>query len=151
MLDDWPRRIRLWSKKVTLLQQFVIYTVIVLGLAMTALGTWMSARIADGVLRTNAAAATLFFFEPHVQSIHDGGTLSSDDLANLEKISNDFALRRHIESIKVWRPDGTILFSQRKDLIGKKFSNVPIQSALNGGIGVAAAKLDDEDNEIERA
>jgi len=43
------------------------------------------------------------FVEPHIQSIDDGGLLSSDDLVNLDKISGDFALRRHLMSIKVWR------------------------------------------------
>jgi signal transduction histidine kinase len=153
VLNHWARRFGLWSKKITLFQQFVIYTFIVLGLTMVAVGTWMSAHIEDGVLHSNAGPAALYmasFVEPHVQSIEDGGTLSSDDLVNLEKISGDFALRRHIMSIKVWRPDGTILFSNRKDLIGRNFGNLAIQPSLKGDIKVGIADLDDEDCEFER-
>lgn len=152
-LDYWSRRIRLWAKRITLFQQFVIYTFAILGLTMVAVGTWMSGRIEDGVLRSNAGAAALYmasFVEPHVQSIDDAGTLSSDDLMALHKISGDFALRRHVHSIKIWRSDGTILFSNRRDLIGRKFSNLAIQPSLNGNIKVARAGLDEEDNEFER-
>jgi signal transduction histidine kinase len=153
VLDYWSRRIRLWSKKITLLQQFVISTVVVLGLTMVAVGTWMSAHLEDGALRSGAGAAALYmssFIEPHIQSIDDGGMLSSDDLANLYKISSDLSLRRHVKSIKIWRPDGTILFSNRQTLIGRKFSSVAIQPSLDGDIRVAMANLNEDDSEFER-
>ena len=153
LLDFRHPAIRLWSRRITLLQKFSVYLFMVLGLTMVAVGTWMSARIEDGILRSNAGAAALYmgsFVEPHVQSIDDGAMLSADDLANLTRISNDFALRRHVESIKVWRPDGTILFSKQEALIGRKFNPAGIQPSLNGEIRVTRAKLDDEDNEFER-
>ena len=137
--DHWTYRLRLWSQKITLLQQFVLATSMVVGLAMIAVGAWTSARIEDGVLRSNAGAAALYmssFIEPYVQSIDDNGVLSSDDFINLAKISSEITARRHLASIKIWRPDGTILFSTRKDIIGKKFSNVAIQPSLNGEIRV---------------
>jgi signal transduction histidine kinase len=152
-LDHWARRFGLWSRKITLFQQFVIYAFVILGLTMIAVGTWMSARIADGALRSNAAAAALYmgsFVEPHIQSIDDGGPLSSDDLVNLDKISGEFVLRRRVMSIKIWQLDGTILFSSRKDLIGRKFSNLAIQPSLKGDISVGIATLDDDDSEFER-
>ena len=118
LLDFRHPAIRLWSRRITLLQKFSVYLFMVLGLTMVAVGTWMSARIEDGILRSNAGAAALYmgsFVEPHVQSIDDGAMLSADDLANLTRISSDFALRRHVESIKVCRPDGTILFSKQEE------------------------------------
>jgi signal transduction histidine kinase len=53
-------------------------------------------------------------------------------------------------SIKIWQPDGTILFSSRKDLIGRKFGNLAIQPSLKGDISVVIATLDEDDNEFER-
>src|SRR5882672_9146350 len=122
ILDHWSRRFRLWSKKITLFQQFVIYASVILGLTMIPVGTWMSARIEDGILRSSAGAAALYmasFVEPHIQSINDGGPLSSGDLVNLDKIGDVFAQRHHVMLIKIWRPDGTIMFSSQKDLIGR--------------------------------
>lgn len=153
VMDHWARRFGLWSKKITLFQQFVIYASVILGLTMIPVGTWMSARIEDGILRSSAGAAALYmasFVEPHIQSIENGGPLSFDDLAHLDKISAAFALQHHIMSIKIWRPDGTIVFSNRKDLIGRKFSNFAFQPSLKGEIKVGRATLDEEDSHFER-
>jgi signal transduction histidine kinase len=153
VLDHWVPRLGLWSKKITLFQQFAIYASVILGLTMIPVGTWMSARIGDGVLRSAAGAAALYmasFVEPHIQSIDDGRPLSSNDLVNLDKISDAFALRHHVLSIKIWRPDGTIIFSSRKDVIGRKFSNLAIQPSLKGEIKAGMAPLDDDDNDFER-
>jgi signal transduction histidine kinase len=152
--DHWTHRIRLWFRKITLLQQFMLSTFMVIGLAMVAAGAWMSARIEDEVLRSNAGAAALYmssFIEPHVQSIDDNGVLSSDDLVNLAKISSEFAVRRRVASMKLWRPDGTILYSTRKEIIGKRFSNVAVQASLTGEIRVISADLDEDDSEYERS
>jgi signal transduction histidine kinase len=153
VVDHWVPRLGLWSKKITLFQQFAIYTSVILGLTMVPVGTWMSARIGDGVLRSAAGSAALYmasFVEPHIQSIADGRPLSSNDLVNLDRISDAFALRHHVLSIKIWRPDGTIIFSSRKDVIGRKFSNLAIQPSLKGEIKAGMAPLDDDDNDFER-
>lgn len=153
VLDHWTRRFGLWSKKITLFQQFVIYASVILGLTMIPVGTWISARIEDGILRSNAGAAALYmasFVEPHIQSIENGGPLSSDDLAHLDKISGVFAQQHQVRSIKIWRPDGTIMFSNRKDLIGRNFSNLAFQPSLKGEIKAGMANLDEEDSAFER-
>jgi signal transduction histidine kinase len=153
VLDLWARRFWLWPKKITLFQQFVIYASVILGLTMIPVGTWMSARIEDGIFRSSAGAAALYmasFVEPHIQSINGGGPLSSDDLANLDKITDVFAQRHHVMSIKIWRPDGTIMFSSQKDLIGRKFSNVEFQPSLKGEIKAGMAILDEDDGHFER-
>ena len=153
VLDYWDRGVGLWSKRITLFQQFVIYACIILGLAMIAVGTWMSAGIQGGILPSRTAAAALYMasvIEPHIQAVKDVGQLSSDDLVNLDNISSVFALRHHIMSIKLWRPDGTIVFNSRRDLIGKKFSNVAFQPSLKGEIKAGIAMLDEDDSHFER-
>jgi signal transduction histidine kinase len=153
VLDHWARRFRLWSKRITLFQQFVVYASVILGLTMIPVGTWMSDRIEDGILRSSAGAAALYmanFVEPHVQSIASGRPLSSDDLISLDKITGTFAQRYHVMSLKIWRPDGTIIFSNRKDIIGKTFSSIAFQPALKGEITAGMAILDEDDSEFER-
>jgi signal transduction histidine kinase len=120
---------------------------------MIAVGSWMSARIEDSVLRGSAGAAALYmasFVEPHIQSINAGGPLSSDDLVDLDKIASFYAARHHIMSIKIWRPDGTIMFSSRKELIGRKFNNPAFQPSLKGEITAGMAALDEDDSNFER-
>src|SRR6476619_7496935 len=50
LLDFRHPTIRLWSRRITLLQKFSVYLFMVLGLTMVAVGTWMNARIEDGIL-----------------------------------------------------------------------------------------------------
>ena len=68
-LDYWARAFGLWSKKITLFQQFVIYAAVIIGLALVPIGAWMSARVEDGILRSRAGAAALYMaslVEPHI-------------------------------------------------------------------------------------
>lgn len=152
-LDYWARVFGLWSKKITLFQQFVIYASVIIGLALVPVGTWMSARVGDGILRSRAGAAALYMaslVEPHIQAIKDGGRLSSDDLVNLDNISSYFTQRHRITSIKIWRPDGTIVFNSQKDLVGEKFSNAALQPSLKGEIKAGIAVLGEDDSDFER-
>jgi len=137
----------------TLFQQFTLAASFVLCFTMIAVGAWMSSRIADGVLRAGAGAATLYManvIEPHIQSLADGGRLTAAELESLVKVSNDLAARRQVASIKIWRHDGTIIFSTQSQLIGQRFSNSAIEPALRGEIRAAMADLDDDDSEFER-
>ena len=137
----------------TLFQQFALMATVVLGFTMVAVGSWVSSRISDGVLRSGAGAAALYmtsFLEPNVQSLAERDELSADEQARLDKISDDLALRRHVASIKIWRPDGTIVYSNQKSLVGKKFQIGAIQPALRGKISSAMADLHEDDSEFER-
>jgi signal transduction histidine kinase len=137
----------------TLFQQFALAASVVLCFAMIAVGAWMSARIADGVLRAGAGASALYmssFFEPHIQSLARDGKLTAGDLESLAKVSSDLAARRQVASIKIWRPDGTIIYSTQSKLIGHTFSTTAVEPALRGEIRAAMASLDEEDSEFER-
>jgi signal transduction histidine kinase len=152
-LDFWYRRFRLWSGRLSLFQQFALMASIVLSFTMITVGSWVSSRIADGVLHSGAGAAALYmtnFLEPNVQSLAALGGLTSEEIARLDKLSEDLALRRHVASIKIWRPDGTIVYSSRKSLMGQRFQTSAIQPALRGKISSAMADLDEDDSEFER-
>ncbi|MBC7580869.1 sensor histidine kinase [Tardiphaga sp. vice154] len=149
----WAAPIRRRAARLTLFQQFTIAATVVLGFMMIAVGTWISARIVDGVLRSSSDSAALYlegFLEPHIQSLQFGTSLPPESLAKLEEISASLALRRHVLSIKVWLPDGTIAFSSQKDLIGKKFDPTKIRPGFRGEIRGNFADNDDEENEFER-
>jgi hypothetical protein len=57
VLDYRARRVGLWSNKITLFQQFVICASVLLGLAMVAVGTWVTS------------------VEPHDGDLFDGRTI----------------------------------------------------------------------------
>ena len=126
----------------------------VLTLSVVAVGGWVGARIADGVLRGTSGAAALYvanFIEPHVQSMGEGGSPTPEDVRRLDAVSELLKSRQHVVSIKIWRPDGTIVYSTEKSLVGKQFPTTDILPSLNGKIRAEMADLDDIDDEFERS
>jgi signal transduction histidine kinase len=149
----WAARIRRRAARLTLFQRFAIAATVVLGFTMIVVGTWISARIVDGVLRSSSESAALYlegFLEPHIQPLQFGRSLPPESIAKLEEISANFALRRHVLSIKIWLPDGTIAYSSQKELIGKKFDPKKIRPGFSGETRGDFADNDDEENDFER-
>jgi signal transduction histidine kinase len=119
-----------------------------------AVGAWVSERVADGVLRATSGAAALYvtnFVEPYVQSAAEGGSLSAEEIAKLDTAAELLKARRHVVSIKIWRPDGTIVYSTQKSLIGRRFSTEDILPALRGEITAGMADFQDDDGDFERS
>jgi signal transduction histidine kinase len=149
-----PHRIRRWWIRRSLFEQFAIASSVVLSLSVVAVGDWVGARIADGVLRGTSGAAALYmtnFVEPHVQAMDDGGSLTPEDARGLDAVSELLKSRRRVVSIKIWRPDGTIVYSAQKRLIGKQFPTADILPSLSGKIRAGMAELDDGDSEFEQS
>jgi signal transduction histidine kinase len=149
-----PHRIRNWWVRRSLFEQFAIASSVVLTLSVIAVGGWVGARIADGVLRGTSGAAALYmvnFVEPHVQSMDGGGSPTSEDARRLDEVSELLKSSRHIVSIKIWRPDGTIVYSTQKSLIGGQFPTADILPSLNGKIRAGMANFEDTDSEFERS
>lgn len=127
---------------------------VVLTLSVIAVGGWIGARIADDVLHGTSGAAALYmtnFVEPYVQSMDGGGLLSRDDIRRLDLVGELLKSRRHVASIKIWHPDGTIVYSTNKSLVGKQFPTADILPSLKGKIRAGMADLSDDDNEFERS
>jgi signal transduction histidine kinase len=149
-----PHRIRNWWIRRSLFEQFAIASSVILTLSVVAVGGWVGARIADGVLRGTSGAAALYmanFVEPHVQAMDEGGSPTPEDARRLDAVSELLKSRRHVVSIKIWRPDGTIVYSTQKRLIGKQFPTTDILPSLQGKIRAGMADLDDHDSEFERS
>jgi signal transduction histidine kinase len=55
--------------------------------------------------------------------------------------------------VKVWRPDGTIVFSDEPKLVGKRFPDEASELAevAEGHLEMGVSDLDDEENEFERS
>lgn len=148
------RQLRSWWIRRSLFEQFAMLSTLVLSLSVLAVGGWVGTRIADGVLRGTSGAAALYvsnFLEPYVQSMDDGGVPSAEDARSLDAVGELLKSRRHVASIKIWRPDGTIVYSTQKGLIGRRFPTTDIAPSLRGEIHAGMADLTDDDSEFERA
>ena len=151
--DQWSGLVGRQLGKPSLVNQFAIAATIILGLTMVILGSWVSRRISDGVLQSSAAAGALYmasFLEPQIQGLAPGQTLPAAAIAELDRIAASFALRQHVLSIKIWQPDGTIVYASQKAMIGRRFPIDEVEPALQGKVQGYLAELDEDENAFER-
>jgi signal transduction histidine kinase len=114
----------------------------------------VAARIESAVIANTAAAAALYmdrFIEPHVQDLVNGQVLSPPARQALSELVTARGFKQHIFAIKVWRPDGTIVYSNRENVIGTKMPiSDSLRRALAGSVVPEFNHLEDEENVGER-
>jgi signal transduction histidine kinase len=126
---------------------------IVVGSGMLVLGSFVSAEIEGNVVR-NAAAETALYVNslhgPHLQELTTGSELSEESLRALDAYFKATVVERQLISVKIWRPDGRIVYSTRQNLIGRTFpANRNLRKVLKGE--VAAQFGVDEADEADMA
>lgn len=156
--SNWTTSFRRLSAKwsaLNLAGQFAVAALVVLGCGMAVLGMWVSNRIEKGVLQNTAAGVSLYinsFVEPHVQELNNSPKLSPASMRSLDALLRDTPLGRKVVGIKIWATDGTIVYSSKKDMIGRRFPlSDRLRAALNGKISSEFNELNDEENAFERA
>ena len=115
---------------------------------------WVSSRIENGVLQGTASGVSLYInslVEPHIQELNKSAQLKPGSERALDALLRDTSLGRRVIGIKVWSSDGTIIYSSKKDMIGR---NLPLsdnlRAALKGQISREFKKQSDEENEFKR-
>lgn len=139
----------------SLARQFLLAAALVLALGMSAIGFWVSGRIEEAVTH-NAAAATALYVDsviaPLSQELGKADTLGEGAQLALSETLNQGVLRERLFSFKIWRPDGTIVFSNEASLIGKSFDITEgLKEARDGRIHAEFEHLEEAENAIERA
>jgi signal transduction histidine kinase len=128
-----------------LAQQFVAGSAIVLLAGMAAIGWWVTHRITHSVTTNSAHAAALYMessVAPLIQELQSAEDLMPATLDRLDGIINNPAIRDRIVSMKIWRLDGTIVYSRWRDMIGKKFE--PTESFARAAAGEVAAEFESD-------
>lgn len=148
-----PRGSSRWRRK-SLATQFGLAAALVIGIAMAVLGTWVAARIERGVIYHTSLAAALYmerFVAPHVQELGTNATLSEKSREALAELMNKTNFSSKVVDIRIWRPDGTVVYSKREDMIGQQFPVTEhMTSVLRGEIETEFDDLDDAENIHER-
>ncbi len=138
-----------WQRQ-TLVKQFSLAASAVVLLGMVTIGTWVAERIKSGVIQSSAAAAALHmdsFITPLVQELGHAPTLSADTQLKLDTFMSQMIGRR-IVSVKIWQLDGTVVYSNWRELIGRRFPITPsFREALSGSL---VAELESQPHEGSR-
>jgi signal transduction histidine kinase len=133
---------RLW-RSLSLSKQFAIVATTVILLIMSAIGSWVTTRIQDGVAQHAAAAAALYVdaqISPIAQELGTRGTLSDESVRRLDAIIAIPEFRENIAAFKIWLKGGVVAYSNFKELIGQQFT--PSDELKRAWLGQVAAQAD---------
>jgi signal transduction histidine kinase len=149
----WRTRLKVKARKLSLTTQFVIAATVILGLTMFFVGNLVTQRIESAAVNSAAAAAAQYmdtFLEPYVQELSRDNKLSAASVESLDRLTQTRSLRQHIVSIKIWRADGTVIFSTNKAITNQQFPLDEITEALKGKIVTDLQDPEQDENEFER-
>jgi signal transduction histidine kinase len=137
-----------------LLRQFGVLALITIVGGMLATGAWLTNEIHSGIIEHTTLSTAVFmerFIQPHIQELKTRLTLSPSTIENLDILSSQGLIHKHVVSMKIWRPDGTIAFSNEHSLIGQRFEiEGGLKSALTGQFATEYAELDSNESKFEQ-
>jgi len=127
-----------WRGQWSLSTQFLAAAAVVLCISMAVLGTWVTHRITRSVLVTSGQGGSdlmVSVLEAEVQNLHPDGTMPLENQQRLDQILVGTPLTKRIVSVKIWRPDGTVIYANMaKDVVGKHFVSTDVATAASGKI-----------------
>lgn len=138
----------------SLARQFILAAAGVLLFGMAAIGFWVSGRIEDAVTHNSAAATALYvdsIIAPLTQELATSSTLGEGARLALNETLSQGVLSEKMFAFKIWKPDGTIVYSNEPEAIGRHFAMTEGLEAANAGkIHAEFDHLQGPENEIER-
>ncbi|MFQ5856844.1 MAG: ATP-binding protein [Anaerolineae bacterium] len=137
----------------SLARQFMLTSLVILVAGMLIIGWWVGEQIKRGVINRTAAVTALYvdsFVAPHLQELTTGKGISSAHTDHLNSLLADSALGEKIVAFKIWSPDGEILYSTSRSLMGQRFPlHGGLRRALKGQVSSRITALDEPENYLE--
>lgn len=147
MLDRW--------RSFTLARQFLLAGTFVSLVAMLGVGALVANVIERSLIRHAAATTALYVDSVLAPILPDMRTVRNLDgiVAHaLDETLEAGKLGERLVSYRLWRRDGTILYADRQELIGKRFEPSPdLLKAFSGEVVAEYGHADDPDSGFERS
>jgi signal transduction histidine kinase len=142
-----------WNMQ-SLTKQFLLIGGIVATTAMVLVGGFVSSLIEDAVTRNSAATTALYVDSVIAPLLPDMQTTKVlDDAATraLDETLGQGALGERLLSFRLWRADGTVLYSNEEDAVGKRFDpSDDLRTAFAGTMVAQFEPFDAADKETDR-
>jgi signal transduction histidine kinase len=150
-----PRNITSYWQKSSLAQQFALAAFMILLPTTLFLGWWIADNLRTTLINNTAETIVIYMrglVGPNVNEIALTGSLSRTSEKDLDRLLETARQESTIVSMKIWRSDGTIIYSSFKDMIGKKFPmSDSLRAALEGKMSTdfEGEPEDEESNELK--
>lgn len=138
----------------SLAKQFFVAGGLVSIIAMLLVGALVS-RLIEGAVTRNTAASTALYVDsviaPLLPDMRKTEALDDSVARALDETLGLGALGKRLISFRIWRRDGTIIYSNDKSLVGKRFEpNKNLRAAFGGAMVAEFDRVDDVENQAER-
>jgi signal transduction histidine kinase len=141
-------------RRLSLARQFLLASLVVVVAGTVITGAWVGEQIESGVLSRTAAITALYvdsIVTPHLQGLAHEPRLDPADMAALDGLVTDTPLGQRVVAFKVWSPDGEVLYSPNRSLVGRRFErDAGLVHALAGEVTADISTLQEPENEYER-
>ncbi|WP_275788690.1 sensor histidine kinase [Pararhizobium gei] len=146
LLDRWNARSLAW--------QFLLSGGLISFVAAIGVGAAVGMVIERAVTQNSAASTALYvdsIIAPLLPDMQSSQELGEGVIQALDETLSQGALSERLMTFKLWRKDGTILYSNDKNLMGRKFElSEDLRTAFTGKIVAEFDQLDDIDSSAER-
>ncbi len=140
-----------WWSNLSLAKQFAMLAIAVLLPCSALAGTWLAHQTHETVIRNTAASAALYMdglVEPLVGEIVASGEVSFASRAKLDALLQNSTAEYKIVSMKIWKLDGTIIYSTFPEMIGRQFP--PSDSFIKATRGELGAEFENEPHDEDK-
>ncbi len=138
-----------------MMRQFGIVALVTIVAGMAATGAWLTKEIQNGIVEHTTLSTAVFmerFIHPLIYELRTKDRLSETSIESLDQLTTQGLIQKHVVSIKIWKPDGTVVFSTNRSIIGKKFElEDALHSAVSGKYGTEYGSLESIENLFERS
>jgi len=137
-----------------LARQFLLAGGVLAICAMLVVGSFVASLIENAVTRNSAATTALYVdsvIAPLLPDMQTTRVLDDTVTRALDETLGQGALGTRLFSFRLWRSDGTILYSNNKDLSGKRFPlSDSLRLAFSGRMVAKFNRIDDVESTAER-
>ncbi len=134
-----------WIARQTLTVRFLLASGLLILLTATIAGHLIAGILVRNATNARAASTALLvqrMIQPIAQELEVSAQLSDAAVAELDRLFAGPEVRQRFPYLEVWLPDGTVVYSLSKELVGKRF-NPPdgLTRALAGEVAAQHADL----------
>ena len=133
-------------RRLSLSQQFLLVSFPVLLASTLVIGWWVGRQVEESVVHRIGGDTALYvdgFIAPHLEGLNRNGQIGDADRRALEALVVDADWARRIVSLRIWRPDGVVLFSSDGEGVGRTLE-------VDEGRANAAAGSVSSENSVRR-
>lgn len=143
-----------WNRQ-SLARQFLLAGGVVSLCAMLLVGALVTTLIEAAVTRNSAATTALYVdsvIAPILPDLKTAETLDDVTTRVLDETFGQGALGGRVLSFRLWRADGTVLYSTDKSMVGRSYPpSEDLRAAFSGRMVAQFDRVDDPESTAERA